>query len=141
MTAAELIAWARACRKQGFHTNLGLIADALEAAITPNPASVIGIKVTEIEAEDQRWLSDNPNTSDIVEWIKTYARNEVAIAIAKQAAQLETAGWLHTFPDGTFHFSKVDPINHDSQELADAEVVITKLYATAQSVNQETPNV
>jgi len=84
-TPVELIAWARACRKQGFHTNLGHIADALEAAITPNQASVIGIKVTEIEAEDQQWLSDNPNTSDIVEWIKTYARNEVAIALAKQS--------------------------------------------------------
>lgn len=31
MTTQTLIGWARACRKQGFHSNLGEIADVLEA--------------------------------------------------------------------------------------------------------------
>ena len=37
----------------------------------------------EIDEEDQRWLSYNPNTSDIVDWVRNYAAKAVADALPR----------------------------------------------------------
>lgn len=45
------------------------------------------MQLPEIDQEDQQWLSDNPNTSDIVEWIREYATKAVLAereAVAKR---------------------------------------------------------
>lgn len=53
----------------------------------------------EIDAEDRQWLSDNPNTSDIVAYIQKYATDYALAAIAGQvrpAEQCGIAGMLKT---------------------------------------------
>jgi hypothetical protein len=48
----------------------------------------------EISDEDAGWLSDNPNTSDIVEWVYDYALR--CVALASPAPETRGAGWCPT---------------------------------------------
>jgi len=56
--------------------NIAGWADRL-AALASAEGQGAGIKLAPITEDDQRWLSDNPNTSDIVEWITNYANGAV----------------------------------------------------------------
>lgn len=60
-----------------------------------------------IDEEDRQWLSYNPNTSDIVDWIQRYALSAIA-AIAKQPDAGATA-WEYENEFGNRFLTYSDP--------------------------------
>jgi len=139
-TPVELIAWARACRKQGFHTNLGHIADALEAALAktkdraaapaflavelPELQEVVGYycnKCGKFPASSEHdgcgYLAVGVPRGYTKEETQDYARQAVAAALAKQAAQAEIVAWLYTDVQSGDTCADTDPDAY-TQEVA-----------------------
>lgn len=54
--------------------------------------------------------------ADFETTLQAFANAAVTAKLKEWEAQGAVAGWLHELPDGSFHFSKVDPSNHDPQE-------------------------
>jgi len=86
-------------------------------------------ELPEICKEDQQWLSDNPNTSDIVEWVQDYARQAIAGYRAK-VGQSEPVAWRYETARGIHRYIRHIPEREMLKEYAILNPI--PLYATPQ---------
>lgn len=80
-------------------------------------------KLPEISDEDRQFLHDNPNTSDVVEWVQEYAKRAVKLEsdLCAERARVFARKWWSIHSASNKHFETTRKVHDDFCQL-EAEI-------------------